>query len=175
MNSPRLSERDDGGLVFDALAPWYLALLLELPELLAPEQPDEVQDRLLPLPSDDEEHREEWRKLVHPELFALLASAREIVQKDLASLAPSAGTGPTLWRLEIAPEHVPAWLSALNAARLALGARHGIEEADMDGRRGGDDEVPDERQIAVAKIHLYGLLQQMILEERHPPPDEGEE
>ena len=36
------------------------------------------------MPSDDEEHRDEWRRWVHPDLHALLASAEELVEKDLA-------------------------------------------------------------------------------------------
>lgn len=173
-----IREAEDGGLVFEGIAPWYLAVLVELPTLLEPEQPEAVKERLFPLPSRDEEHCEEWRKLVHPELFALLASAREVVAKDLQELEPLEDEAFPLWRLAIPAAHVNAWLSALNAARLALAARHGVDEDDMEGpgeeEDAGEEREPDERSVAVAKIHLLGLLQHMILEARYPPPEDDD-
>ncbi len=169
MSTPSLSPTDDGGLVFQNLAPWFVSVLLELPELFDEDQPDEVKERLYPEPSGDPEHSDEWKKYVHPELFALIASARAIVMKDLASLSPvdeDALLGT--WQVTIPKEHVNAWISALNTARVTLGAANDVDEEDMVEEH-PDQESWDERRLAVAKIHLLGWLQQMIIEHKHPP------
>ena len=171
---PRL-ERLPDGVAFEELAPAFILILLEVPELLGPDQPDEVKQRLFPDPGDDEQIRKDWAKYVHPELYALLASAREIVVKDLGNVAPSRSDRAFgSWRLEIPAAHINGWISALNAARLALGAVAGIEnEEDLHPELDEDfDEATatatapeslDERQITIAKIHLLGELQAMLL------------
>ena len=172
---PRLERRPDGGIAIENLVPPLVFILLEVPGLLAPDQPDEVKRRLFPDPSDDDEIRKDWARLVQPELYALLASAREIVVKDLARMVPAGGT----CRLEIPALHVNAWISALNAARLALGAVHEIEDEDdlhlFDDPDEEDEEVVDldERSLAIVKIHLLGELQAMLVLE-HDPEAGGE-
>ena len=170
MMYPRV-EPTDAGVAFVNLAPPFVMMLLELPELLAPEQPDEVKRRLYPAPSDDAAHQEEWERLVHPELFSLVASARDIVRRDLAGLRPE-GTGA--WRVEIPREHVAAWISALNTARLTLGATHGVEEEE-DLHPVDDDEEVDEKRLAVVKIHVLGELQALLVLDYCPPPEDEEE
>ena len=167
MNPPRLRRRPDGSFVFDQLTPAFLHVLHELPDLLGRDQPDAVRQRLYPPPTDDEEQNKEWERLVHPELFALLASSREIILKDLATLGTSEPDDDTplgIWRFVIPAAHVPGWLSALNAGRLALGALYELEEGDM------HDEFAfqewSDKQLAIAKVHLLGWLQQMLIEEQ---------
>ncbi len=163
MIPPVVARRPDGSVVLSDLAPWFVTVLLELPDLLAAGQPDDVQRRLFPDPGEDPERNRDWDRLVRPELFALLASAREILVRDLEGLSPQQGDpGSLLWSVSVPSAHVAAWISALNAARLTLGALHDIRESDMDAL-----PPPDEwgdKQTAVAKIHLYGVLQQMLLE-----------
>jgi len=172
VNAPELRRTEAGDLVLDHLAPAFIHVLHELPALLDRDQPDAVQDRLYPLPrEDDEEANEEWRRLVHPDLFALVASARDVVVRDLDGFGPADPEAPFGgWRLVIPKDHVQAWLAALNAARLALGALHGLGETDLN-----DDFVPEEweeRHVAIATVHLLGWLQQLIIEDQHPPPDD---
>ncbi len=163
MIPPLAARRPDGSVVLSDLAPWFVTVLLELPDLLAAGQPDDVQRRLFPDPGDDPERNEDWERLVRPELFALLASAREILARDLEGLGPQPEEpAPLLWSVTIPPAHLSAWISALNAARLTLGALHDIREEDMDGLPPPEDW--GEKQTAVAKIHLYGVMQQMLLE-----------
>jgi len=170
---PRVVRQADGGIAIEDLTPPFVFILLELPGLLGPDQPDEVKHRLFPDPSDDDEIRKDWARLVHPELYALLASSREIVLKDLGGLVPAGGS----YRLEIPAPHINAWISALNAARLALGAVHGIEDEDDlhpfdDMEEEGDAEDGevelDERRLAVVKIHLFGELQALLVLEQDP-------
>ncbi len=172
MSNPVFRWDDDGKLVVRGVDPWLADILLEVPDLLGPDQPPEVERRLFPKPSDDERILEDWSRLVAPELFALLASAREIVADDLALLSRTT-TGPGTGRLEIPRIHVNAWISALNAARLAISTRHGIEETDM-----REERQPSEwsvREEAIAKTHLLGWIQGLLIHEVAPAPDDDED
>ena len=174
---PRITRAEDGGLNISNLAPGFISLLLELPEVLAPEfQDDEaVKERLYPEPSGDEEQKKEWIKFVYPELFALIVDARTVVTRDLGGLVPCEEEELFgAWEMNIPKKHVNAWISALNAARLSIGAKHGVEEEDMADDEPVEDDAWTEKRVAVTKIHLLGWLQQMILEDRNPPQDELE-
>jgi len=163
MIPPLAARQPDGSVVLSDLAPWFVTVLLELPDLLAEGQPEEVQRRLFPDPGEDPERNKDWDRLVRPDLFALLASAREILARDLEGLGPHAEAAtPLLWRVAVPAAHLSAWISALNAARLTLGALHDISEGDMDALP--PPETWGEKQTAITKIHLYGVLQQMLLE-----------
>ena len=195
MMGPRLDRLSDGTLRFTEIAPWFYSVLLEVPELLDSDQPEAVSQRLYPEPSDDEEIRESWDKYVRPDLFALVASAREIVLQDLGNIGrielppPSEDEedpmevlgGLALWSLEIPVGHVQAWISALNVARLTLSTRFAVEDGDMeekdDQEDGGSEEDPPEfdmRTFAITRIHLLGWIQQMMIEEENPPPSDAD-
>ncbi len=155
----RIRVRKDGGVTVWMIPPLLAQFVLELPGLLDTDQPDAVRRRLFPDPSEDPDIAAEWRRAQHPELFALLADARSVVERDLPSIAP-APSGRS-FHLRIAAGHVPAWISALNAGRLALGAVHDVTAGDMDaGRR----PTYDERGLAILRIDLYGWLQGALIE-----------
>lgn len=155
----RATRGDDGTLVLDGIPPLLAGFLREIPALLGADQPDAVRRRLYPDPSLDEEVAAEWRRAQHPELFALMADSKRIVEHDLVSLhRPKRKRS---FRLEIAAAHVAAWISALNAARLALGAVHEVTAADMDP---GREPTYDERGLAILRIDLYGWLQATLIE-----------
>ncbi len=163
MSKLRVSRADSGALVVDGITDDLALVLRELPALLGPEQPDVVKKRLFPDASDDPEIAAEWRRTQHPELFALLADARTIVEADLASLAR--GFPKRAWRVEIPAAHLTAWISALNAGRLALGALHEVTAADMDPDH---DFEPDERGLAILRIDLYAWLQSVLIDAAPP-------
>ena len=159
MNGVSVTRTADGALAVGNLPPLFVELLLELPFLLAADPPEAVRRRLFPDPGADEAINAEWRRAQHPELFALLADAQAIVRDDLASLAPSKEM--PWWTLEVPAAHVSAWISALNAGRLALGALHEVTQRDMEA------ELPDElddRGMALLKIHAYAELQAALIE-----------
>jgi len=161
MNGLSLRRDADGALVVSRIPPLLDAVLREIPSLLSPEQPESAKKRLFPDPGGDPESVEEWRRTQHPELFALLADARSVVERDLVSLEP----GRLGSRLTIPAAHANAWISALNAARLALGAVHEVTAADMEA----DDEPPlDERGWAILRIHLYAWLQATLIDAAPP-------
>jgi hypothetical protein len=153
----------DGAVTVTGIPPLMAEVLRELPETLGADQPDVVKRRLFPDPSQDAEVAAEWRRAQHPELFALLADSRRIAERDLKSL--KAERGGATWRLKIPAAHVAAWIGALNAARLALGALHDVTADDM-----GPDREPafDERGIAILKIDLYAWLQGTLIDAESP-------
>ncbi|MHC4938393.1 MAG: DUF2017 family protein [Planctomycetota bacterium] len=174
MMSPRVTRMSDGSVRVGDLAPWFVGVMLELPDLLQSDQPEEVSKRLYPEPSDDEKINEDWEKYVRPELFALVASAREIVIKDIGNMGPDEDAGGlALWNLDIPAQHIQAWISALNVARLTLSEKHKVHEGDMEEPDELDEEEDEwsEKRFAVARIHLLGYLQQILIEAESPPPE----
>jgi hypothetical protein len=157
---PDVRVRKDGSVSIVGLQPAFVAALMDLPQALQDDGNEKVRRRLYPEPSEDRAQQEEWARFVRPELFALVASAREIVSKDLARLSRAKGR-QAVWNLKIPARHVSAWMSALQAARLALGARHDIGEAEMEGRVTALDET---RQLALAKIHILAWIQELLIE-----------
>jgi hypothetical protein len=150
--------------------------LVELPELIGRDQPPAVRRRLYPPPGDDEQMREEWERLMVPELFALLASSRDIVRKDLGPLAKRLVEAEESFEdgeLVVPPEHVNGWISALNAARLALGAIYEVNADDMSEDR--HPVVFDAREAAIARIDVFAWFQGTLIHGTHPPPPADEE
>jgi Domain of unknown function (DUF2017) len=148
-----------GVLSVHGIPPLLAQFLRELPGLLGKDQPDAVRRRLYPDPSLDAEIAAEWRRAQHPELFALIADSKRIVEADLVSLHRP--KRKRTFSFEIAPAHVSAWISALNAGRLALGAVHEVTAADMDPER---EPSYDDRGLAILRIDLYGWLQATLIE-----------
>ena len=194
MMGPQLSRMSDGSLRLSELAPWFVGVLVQLPDLLDSDQPEAVSQRLYPDPSDDKEIQETWDKYVRPELFALVATAREIVLQDIGNLRLGTDPDPrgedtellppglAMCSLDIPGKHVQAWISALNVARLTLSTRFELEDMDMTepddddelDEEEDDENVFDMRRIAIAQVHLLGFLQQMLVEEENPPPSDVE-
>ncbi len=165
---PSLSPNPDGSIRLESLDPWLVVILREIPTLLDPDQPDAARRRLYSLPSDDEEQAREWERLVHPELFALVATAQEVVRRDLDEIEMDEEGG----RITIPAKHVNVWISALNVARLTLGSVHEFDEDDMEGL---EPTGYSDRDMARVKVYLMGWLQQMLIEAVHPFPEEEEE
>ncbi len=167
---PSARRQADGAILLQDLTPWFLAELLRLPELLHPDQPEKVKRRLFPDASDDDEGiRDEWRRLVHPELFALLGSACEIVEHDLEGI--DLGGDLQAGRIVIPAGHAPAWISALNAARLTLSELHDIRDEEMAAAEPGlPVDLGQETTMALARIHLLAWLQEAIILAEHPQP-----
>jgi len=188
MIDPQVTRHADGAVSIEGLFPLHLAALAEVPDLIDKPEGD-VKKRLFPEPSDDATQKADWERLVRPELFALLASAREILLRDLRGVGPAEPLGGVpRWSVTVPAQHVNAWIAALNAARLALGAEHGIESEEdlrpkLEENEEGRIEV-DERTLAVIKIGALADLQAMLIldglpeGERPPRPEEegpGEE
>ncbi|MEI8235195.1 MAG: DUF2017 family protein [Verrucomicrobiota bacterium] len=152
-------ERDaDGGFVFAEVEPPLVELFLAIPPAADPGGSRAAQDRLFPDPAAHKEEAlsAEWNELVRPELREAFENATATVEGDLEPLA--AGRD----ELTIPLEHMDAWLNTLNQARLALAARYGVGEADLN--RAAAYPPRDERDLAVSQIHVYGLLQECLIQ-----------
>lgn len=162
MSRIRLQRLESGGVVLAGWPVWAARLLEHLVVLAAPDpvSPD-VKTRLYPAVGDDEKRRAEWARNVHPELFALVESARTVVLSDL--VAAKRGKRGSLLRLEVPPEHVPAWISALNTARLHLATLHDIDAGAM---RAPSHDLTDEKRGPVGLIDFYGWIQGLLVEGR---------
>jgi len=171
--SLRVVRRLDGGVELDGLAPWVVSVLAELPLMLSDEVAERARSRLFPYASDDADHRRDWERYVHPELAHLFASARELVTADLTEMRQSGAPSPSEpvpeFRLRIPGDHVAAWLSALNAARLTLAELHDVDAADMERE---DFETDDPRALVVGTINVLGHVQHALVEARL---DEGDD
>ncbi len=157
-----LHQTFSGALELRDIPPVFVDLLREVSRP-APAAGQAGHGRLFPLPAGEEAGDEalcsDWQELVHPGLEALFCEARETVAKDLANLRPGRGGG---WILPLPAAHLEAWLSALNQIRLVLAEEHGFGEADLASSSLPD---PDEaRGRALLQMHLYGYLQEMILQ-----------
>lgn len=100
----------------------------------------------------------EWKEYVLPELRTLFATAVEIVRMDLVGSWLSPGTDASI---RVPVGHIEAWLIALNQARLALAARHGLTEKNMSER---PPENLDPTTIARLFVDFFGGLQELLLE-----------
>lgn len=165
---PILIRLEDGSVELRAWPVWAMQVLDELVVLADPSTPrGPARERLFPVATDDPAEAEEWRSSMHPELFALFAASHAIVRDDIAK----AERGPRgrLRRLVIPADHVPAWISALQTARIHLAEAFGIGADEMSGE---PDAVRDDLRGVVVRIDLMGSLQGTLLDARGdaPPP-----
>lgn len=162
MNGVQLSKTDDDQVRLSGIDWVTAACLLEVPNILPLSKSGPARDRLFQkLSATDSKLNEDWHNLVTPELEALFAEAGEILAKDIEPLATEATSlKPRALTFSIA--HLNAWMSALNQARLILGAQHDVTESDMDEREFGDPD--NHKQQAVLRIHVLGYLVQLLVE-----------
>jgi hypothetical protein len=154
-------KKRDGAFLLRDVPPVMALALRQMPELLADDAPG-IRGRLTGCPyPDDPDGAEHWRKYAVPELEHLFRSAREVVVKDVDRLEPEPRARER-FRVEIAAGHLPAWLHALAAVRVALGDAHGLTEKEMEA------PVPPvlmcEKDRAVLLVHLLGWVQGLLVE-----------
>ena len=142
--------------------PVVLAVMLrEMPEILEMRDSPDARKRLFPEPTrSNEKINKEWQQMVGPELRHLFVSAGETVTRDLTALAVD-DKDAEAYQVEFPIEHVRAWMSALNQARLILGEVHEINEEDMNR---ADFNPQNPKHLAALRIHLLGYLLQLFVE-----------
>lgn len=159
MTPPIVVRLPAGDVELRAWPGWAARVLEEMIVLAGPEFPEgPAHDRLFPVATDDPDHAEEWRRNVHPDLFALYASSRDIAAKDLAAAVRR--KDGTIVRMLIPFANVPGWIAALNAARLHLAAAHDVDAQAMQAPL---DELPPELRAVVARIDLLAELQYHLI------------
>jgi hypothetical protein len=158
---PRVEKCRDATFLLRSLPPSLVLALRELPLLVADDGAGlRGRHEGSPYPGDPagDEH---WEKRAVPELRHLYEEARSTVLRDLQGLEPETGLSRG-FRLAVPAEHLPAWLSTLAAARVGLGDRHGVTEAEMEVDLPA--EIRSERDRAVLLIHLLGWIQGLLVE-----------
>jgi hypothetical protein len=114
--------------------------------------------RLLPPPGEDEELCIDWQDHVQPELRRGFDAARAVVEGDLATMVREKDE---TWSLQIPADHGEAWLSTLNALRLALASEHVLTEAELSEREEPDFSTP--RGLAVMQVNFFAFIQECLI------------
>ena len=162
----RLELDQVGDFLIQEMEPVCVDTLFRLPSFLESDDP-KVRERLLPATYTDPEEEAGWRRHSTPELEYLFASNVEIVREDLKSIEVD---GVDLYKFTIPSKHKTAWLSALNAGRLAIFVVNDMVAGDMEidiGQAG--DRVKD---LALLRIHILAFLQESLLSGGQPPFDD---
>ena len=152
----KLTATEEGALDLAEIPPFLYELLQAIPLRAASSDP-RVESRFFPAPAQDEVLVEDWKSLVQPELLAIFLSAREVVQADLHS-ASELEEG---FSMEIPSNHMDAWLSVLNQARLAIAEENHFGENDMSEEISQDTANPP--SLALFQISFYGFLQECLV------------
>jgi hypothetical protein len=151
----------DGHVSFRGIPTLIANHLLALPDALVDDPDDAVRARLAPPPEDDPARIAEWERLMVPELFRLVASARAVVERDLVLLAQTQDL-PGQGRLDIPAAHIDAWLHALQVVRLSIGAAHGLHSLDLDAWP--LEEHDPERAKAILTVSILGEIQGLLVD-----------
>jgi len=151
---------DEKRILISGIPPVLATVLHEMPEILELRDSPEARARLYPKPTDDDKINQEWRQIAGPELRHLFVSAGETVGRDLTAMTVDGESGDA-YRVAFPIEHVPAWISAINQARLILGEVHKIDEAEMN-RTNFDPQSA--KHMAALRIHLLGYLLHLFVE-----------
>ena len=138
-------------------------LLRQIPVSADTSESDAARERIFSKPTDEPERNREWEAYVEPELTELFESAMDTVKRDLKRFRQDETSEEGEYRLRIPPRHYDAWLNALNQARLALAARNGFTEKDLE--RDGMAALATERDLSLFQIHFYGFLQECLVRE----------
>lgn len=139
--------------------PLFASLLGDLPKVASRHK--KAQARLYPDPTGgrgDDQLRRDWQEHVRPGLERLFAASRDIVARDLEGLGHD-GQGT---KVVIPADHLDAWLSALNQARLVIVEENRFAESDLDHREPPD--LATRRGLSLLKIHFYAHLQELLVE-----------
>ncbi len=120
----------------------------------------EGSSRLLPPPGDDGMLLEDWNDLVQPELRRHFDSERAVVAADILAMKQSRGK-QGLWSLEIPKDHTDAWLTTLNALRLALAGEYGFSEGELSPKNPPD--LSCARGLALMQVNFYAFIQECLI------------
>ncbi len=135
--------------------PVLLDCLHVLPEILEQRDSPAARKRLLPDPTTtDAQFNAEWLLAVAPELRHAFVVAGDTVARDLTGVT-------TDGQLTFIAEHLNAWMSALNEARLILGEIFQITDVDMES---ADFDVKTPKGLAIFRIHVLGWLLQLLVD-----------
>lgn len=160
--------RTEHGYLFGEIPKHAVETLRAIPMLIESSD-SRVRSRLLPETYEDAEEEASWRENATPELERLFLSRAHLVQRDLDTIQKMED-GSDSWMLLISNQHVNAWLSSLNAARLALYALNDMTEAHM--ARGGMAKATPKQQEAILRIHFMAEMQGVLMGDGFEPDED---
>ena len=161
MRHLRIHAVNEKQLQLTGIDPVLAGCLQSVPDILEHRDAPGASHRLSPdLVPGDATANEDWHRLLGPELRHLFVSAGETLTRDLTALEPDP-QGEHLMQLTFSSEHLSAWISALNQARLILGELHQVTEADMNST---DFDLSQPKGLALFQIHILGFLLQLFIE-----------
>ena len=179
--------------MLDSLFPGEWEWVRDLPRVASGEGfREDSRERLLPSPlAPDEmadEHSlgqlEDWDDLVRPELSALFAEARALVELDLSRSVEIPGgeededlrdrleaSGflfdlPPMRRVVVPIDHTEAWYSTLNQARLLMNEEYALADPDERelAKQLGAEALGEGRLMLLAQYELYSVVQSILVE-----------
>lgn len=141
------------------LPPVVSELISDLPRMLERTRHPAAEKRLYPdAHPRDAKASADFRRLMEPDLRRLFEAAEKTVERDLESFDRLST------ELEIPADHLAAWMSALNQARLAIGEIYRVTSEDME-RDDLDPTLP--RDLALLRITAYGYLLERLVTGAH--------
>lgn len=150
----QIAHRGGGYISIDCTTvPDLLFSLGSVPEILTLRETGPAQARLYPdvQPGHAEENLQ-WHETMDDDLRHLFESASDTLARDLDAVEGD--------RVRFPEKNLPAWMSAINQARLILGEVHAIREADMARR---DLNVKSPRDLSILHVHMLGALLEALI------------
>ena len=133
--------------------------------------------RLLPSPGAEEDLCLDWQDHVQPGLRHQFDSDRKIIADDLKTMSldlekvrEDLGDEGEGFRLEIPRDHAEAWLTTLNALRLAIASDHDLGERELAAQDPID--LSSDRGSALMQVNFYALVQECLLQIMEDEPGE---
>jgi len=147
---------EDGSVLLGGLDEFLVSLIRDLPQVGSPEPDSEP--RLFPSLTEGRqpEADADWAEFVRPELEAHFQVNRDRVFEDCSKIRQE---GQRSFKLEISQKSAPAWIHAINQARLSLAAKYHFSEEQLE--HGNVGEGPE--RLAMFQMQFYGMLQEWLL------------
>lgn len=156
MSTLRLHARADGQLELAGIDFTVAYCLGRVQPVLAARADAGVRDRLHPdaVPGDAARNAE-WHRLMDGELRHLFEAAQATFARDLEAFDPRTR------RVAFPADHLKAWMSAINQARVVLAEQHQIDATDLQSE---DFSPGSPRDSARLQVHVLGYVLQVLVE-----------
>ncbi len=161
------AQTTDGTFAVRKIPEPFLEMLKAIPRWNDSSGP-EAEARFYPPPADnDADLLDDWKAHVQPGLYDIFLDSRSTVLADLATITGKTGN----FSLDIPIQHAPAWLNALNQARLAIAATYDFTEKELS--KPAPAKLTTARQIARLEMDFFAAIQEWIIDglEDAPPPE----
>ena len=151
-----LRESNPRELVLRGVDRSIAACLRKVPAILEHRDSAAMHERFHPRAfPNDPERQLEWERLMDSDLRHLFEAAVDTFRRDVGHLDARRGV------IVFPADHLRAWMSAINQARILLAEHHRLDEQDFE-RIDLDPGSP--RDAALAHVQLLGYVLQVLVE-----------